>query len=943
MSKRVIIELKMPAGLTMQAFRSINSLNLPGFKMDTKYEPVPISPSPEMARTLEMANEVLILVRGIVEEDKEDELKANPNVVNVWADAKIEHFQYDCDANTAKGTIGEVAKYLGCDQLWAKGVTGKGIVIGICDTGVDQSKIPAVIGGWTPNPQYPPGTDSAGHGSMCATDALGMCPEAKIFDIGIFKNAADWTGFISDAIAGYQWALNRYKKDGTPQILSNSWGMYRKSQAPDYAENPNHPFTRKAVEVMNSGIIVTFSAGNCGSVCPSSKCNADNGPGKSIWGANGHPKTITVGAANIQEQWIGYSSQGPAALDPNKPDFCAPSHFKGYTPCDNGTSAANPVCAGVIGLLRSYDPTLDQERVKEALKKTAKSLITGGWNPNSGHGMIQAEAAFKYLSSGPYIDFDGVITTAGQKLDVPTISTFPDGAEISAYNFDLWKKKIGHAQVTVRFDIKGSYPTHLPFTITWDFGDGTTSSDPWPTHTYMRAGSYNVSVTFISPDVTISKKRERYITVLPLAHYFPGPPSGWAPLKVEFGDWSKGEPTSFLWDFRDGTTSSERHPIHTYEKAGKYVPHLTVSRDGFSDTLTKVPASGGYGGSIGTGAIIVMPVADFSSSVMDGPAPLTVSFTNLSKGYPESYAWDFGDGTPISPETSPRHTYTKPGNYSVILTVKTGVGQHQKTMPISVHGPLFTITATAGPGGKISPDGSVKVTSGNDQTFTFIPDAGKAVDTLTVDGKQVSLTGMTYTFTKVTANHTIAVTFKNVPGNGTDSEKIKNEIFDLINKQRTTLGLPPLVRDPHLDKVAQYHCDTGANRGWREGSLCTKGTWSGACSHLDWDNRIPEERAVLLNYPVPVRTLTGGCTTSFVGENSFQASGYSLAELPKVAVDAWMKSPPHRRTILDSPEKNNNDTACKCNNINVSCRFSKIGIGIAKNAAGNWYINTDFV
>jgi uncharacterized protein YkwD len=294
------------------------------------------------------------------------------------------------------------------------------------------------------------------------------------------------------------------------------------------------------------------------------------------------------------------------------------------------------------------------------------------------------------------------------------------------------------------------------------------------------------------------------------------------------------------------------------------------------------------------------------------------------------------DGNQVS-LTGTAYTFAKvTANHTIAVTFKSTA-----TPPPPPE--TFTITATAAPGGKISPEGSVKVTSGNNQTFTFIPDAGKAVDALRVDGNQVSLTGTTYAFMKVIANHTIAVTFKDAPGNGSDSEKIKNEIFDLINKQRTTLGLPPLVRDPLLDKVAQYHCDTGANRGWREGSLCTKGTWSGACSHLDWDNRIPEERAVLLHYPVPVRTLIGGCTTSFVGENSFQASGYSLADLPKLAVDAWMKSPPHRRTILDSPEKNNGDTACKCNNINVSCGFSKIGIGIAKNAAGLWYINTDFV
>jgi hypothetical protein len=104
-----------------------------------------------------------------------------------------------------------------------------------------------------------------------------------------------------------------------------------------------------------------------------------------------------LGAANIRSEWIGYTSQGPAALDPNKPDFCAISHCKGYTASDNGTSAANPVWAGVIGLLCSHDPTLNQDRVKQALQETAMNLCGPCWDPHSGYGIINAERAFNKL------------------------------------------------------------------------------------------------------------------------------------------------------------------------------------------------------------------------------------------------------------------------------------------------------------------------------------------------------------------------------------------------------------------------------------------------------------------------------------------------------------------------------------------------------------------
>lgn len=305
----------------------------------------------------------------------------------------------DCASNVAKGTIADVAAYLNCHRLWAKGIRGQGVAVGIVDTGIDKTRIANVTDGWSPNPSFPWGTDPGGHGSMCATDAKGMAPDIELYDIGLLKSGGSiGTGFLSDAIAAFQWGINKYKSTGKPQILSNSWGMFQEAWAPDYVRDPNHPFTRKVVEAINEGMIVTFAAGNCGQVCPSGRCGSDTGPGRSIWGANGHPMVITVGAANIREEWIGYSSQGPAALDPRKPDFVAPSHFVGWTPSDNGTSAANPVCAGVIALLRGHDPGLRQAGAKQALQATAKDLCGGGWDPHSGYGMINAERAFNKLN-----------------------------------------------------------------------------------------------------------------------------------------------------------------------------------------------------------------------------------------------------------------------------------------------------------------------------------------------------------------------------------------------------------------------------------------------------------------------------------------------------------------------------------------------------------------
>lgn len=71
----------------------------------------------------------------------------------------------------------------------------------------------------------------------------------------------------------------------------------------------------------------------------------------------------------------------------------------------------------------------------------------------------------------------------------------------------------------------------------------------------------------------------------------------------------------------------------------------------------------------------------------------------------------------------------------------------------------YTITASAGANGTISPNGAVQVATGGSQTFTMSPASGYVVDTIKVDGSQVA-TATSYTFSDVSAAHTIEVTFK---------------------------------------------------------------------------------------------------------------------------------------------------------------------------------------
>ena len=435
----VLVEMRVPVG-TPRAFaqQMATGIEAPGFELDPEFEAMPMSPPPEEAEMRAAAGETVVLVRGMIAEDKISELEAQSNVIKVWRDTPIAPFPQaperaegtemvvspaagpcpipPCDCtfgNPANGTIAGVANYLGVNQIWSKGYQGAGIVIGIVDGGItaigrpvkpgETARVPRVIGGW---PTTDWGTTAAAwgnHGNMTATDALGMAPDAQIYDIRI-SGAPTMPGAISKALQGFQWAIDQYRTNGTPQILSNSWGMFQESWDPSYGSDPNHPFTRKVVEALDEGILVLFAAGNCGQTCPDGRCGSDNGPGKSIWGANGHPRVMTVGAVNIDEDWVGYSSQGPATLDPNKPDFCSITHFAGYFPTidpggtsDGGTSAATPIAAGVVALYKQKKPSLTQDQIKNAIKGTAKDIGPAGFDQHSGSGIMQAKAAYDNL------------------------------------------------------------------------------------------------------------------------------------------------------------------------------------------------------------------------------------------------------------------------------------------------------------------------------------------------------------------------------------------------------------------------------------------------------------------------------------------------------------------------------------------------------------------
>ena len=114
-----------------------------------------------------------------------------------------------------------------------------------------------------------------------------------------------------------------------------------------------------------------------------------------------------------------------------------------------------------------------------------------------------------------------------------------------------------------------------------------------------------------------------------------GPTSGCGSLAVEFQDISLGNPTSWWWDFGNGLTSTDQHPVMVFYP-GVYDVSLKVS-DSVSSDIFHISS---------VIRVYELPQVNFSANITTGCFPLEVNFEDLSLPSAPiiSWFWDFGDG-----------------------------------------------------------------------------------------------------------------------------------------------------------------------------------------------------------------------------------------------------------------------------------------------------------
>jgi PKD repeat protein len=112
----------------------------------------------------------------------------------------------------------------------------------------------------------------------------------------------------------------------------------------------------------------------------------------------------------------------------------------------------------------------------------------------------------------------------------------------------------------------------------WSFGDGETSTQPNPVHTYSRGGRYTVSLTVSNQYGVNTKTTPGLIMVglTPQTSFSASVRNGTAPLMVQFTDTSTGGPMGWLWDFGDNTSATQQNPLHLYPSPGTYQVALST-------------------------------------------------------------------------------------------------------------------------------------------------------------------------------------------------------------------------------------------------------------------------------------------------------------------------------------------------------------------------------
>ncbi|MEW6661372.1 MAG: S8 family peptidase [Bacillota bacterium] len=302
----------------------------------------------------------------------------------------VKRVSYDREV---RAVLDVASSAIGSAALWETGLTGKGIVVAVLDTGIYPHPDLAgrIVGfkDFVKHKSVP--YDDNGHGTHVAGDIAANgresefryrapAPEAALVGVKVLDKMG--IGSLSRVIEGIQWCIENKEVYGI-KVLNLSLG----SEAAD--SYVNDPVCQAVEKAWQAGIVVCAAAGNSGP-----EAGTINSPGID-------PVVITVGAlddrntTSLEGSLVAdFSSRGPTIDGLVKPDLLSPgvniislrspgskldktnkqSRVNKWYASLSGTSMATPVCAGAVAQLLQSNPALTPDQVKARLVESAIKL-----------------------------------------------------------------------------------------------------------------------------------------------------------------------------------------------------------------------------------------------------------------------------------------------------------------------------------------------------------------------------------------------------------------------------------------------------------------------------------------------------------------------------------------------------------------------------------------
>lgn len=335
--------------------------------------------------------------------------------------ADLRPFQWGLDAVSA-------------EAAWALGYTGQGVIIAVMDTGIDWTHPDLdgqVIGGvevrnmtllsYGNNDTYGHGTHVAGiiAAKNDGRGVVGLAYNAKILDVRIFD--PNFIGTVN-YLQGVVWAVANGAR-----VLSNSWGGAAYSQA-----------IKAAVDyALAHGVVVVVSAGN---------------DTYALWRRPANiPGAIAVAASDPHNRkasfstegwWVSVAAPGVRVLSSVRTNTTqAGTGLPLLYDYWDGTSMACPFVSALAAMLLEKYPAATPYQVKKLLQATAKDLEAPGFDPKTGHGLIQADKALSAAlpsndaaSLAIYVSCASAPTLLGDEWPISTVDiTLRKGGRIYGY------------------------------------------------------------------------------------------------------------------------------------------------------------------------------------------------------------------------------------------------------------------------------------------------------------------------------------------------------------------------------------------------------------------------------------------------------------------------------------------------------------------------------